>query len=250
MAARLAAAGMPVLILPALDIKPVAPAAAVSLDPRLYDLVIFVSSNAVEGYLALMRAAGLQGPWPATTFVATVGASSADRLYGSRLIPSSLILHPDPDATQDSESLWALLEPRLASLSRVLIVRGQSGREWLGERLVAAGASVERLAVYSREPAKWTPNELQRLGAALESRASCIILLTSGESVDAVHANIERAGLLAPWSRSRFVVIHERVARRLQSVLHASGKVESTMVKVCSPGDDAIVESIRQMASL
>jgi hypothetical protein len=76
------------------------------------------------------------------------------------------------------------------------------------------------------------------------------MLLTSGESVDAVHANIQRAGLIAPWSRSRFVVIHERVARRLQSLLHASGKVESSMVKVCSPGDDAIVESIRQMASL
>jgi uroporphyrinogen-III synthase len=250
MAARLAAAGMPVLILPALDIKPVAPEAAASLDPGLYDLIIFVSSNAVDGYFRLRRDAGLQGPWPATTVAATVGAASAERLYASHLVPSTLILHPDGDAGQDSESLWTLLQPRLSSLRKVLVVRGQSGREWLGERLVAAGVAVERVAVYSREPATWTPDQLQRLGVALRSRASCIVLLTSGESVDAVHANIERAGLLLPWSRSRFVVIHERVARRLQSVLHASGKVESSMVKVCSPGDDAIVESIRQMASL
>jgi uroporphyrinogen-III synthase len=250
MAERLVAAGMSVLILPALQIKPITPASGVDLDPSRHDLVIFVSSNAVECYLALMRDTGMQAPWPAATFVATVGAASADCLYRSGLFPSALILHPDAEATQDSESLWNLLQARLPALRRVLIVRGQSGREWLGERLEAAGVEVERLAVYRREPANWTPAELRQLDTALGAQAACIMLLTSGESVDAVHANIQRAGLIAPWSRSRFVVIHERVARRLQSLLHASGKVESSMVKVCSPGDDAIVESIRQMASL
>jgi uroporphyrinogen-III synthase len=249
-AARLAAAGMPVLILPALNIQPVPPPDTKSFHPRFYDLIVFVSSNAVEGYLGLLGKTAFQGPWPAGTLAATVGAASAGLLYKSHVVPATRVLHPDADASQDSEALWRLLEPRLSSLRRVLIVRGQSGREWLGERLETANVAVDRLAVYTREAALWTPDELQRLGAALTTSARCVVLLTSGESVDAVHANIERAGLLPPWRRSRFVVIHERVARRLQSVLGASGKVESTMVKVCSPGDDAIVESIRQMASL
>lgn len=249
-AARLSADGMPLLILPALDILPVSPSDLRLPDPSLYDLIIFVSTNAVAGYLRLLDATGFQGPWPAGTLAATVGAASAGLLYKDHVVPPALVLHPDAASTQDSEGLWTLLQPRLSSLRRVLIVRGQSGREWLGERLEAANVVVERLAVYTRQPAVWTPDELQRLNAALRSSAPCIFLLTSGESVDAAHANIVRAGLLTPWTQSRFVVIHERVARRLQSVLGASGKVESSMVKVCSPGDDAIYESIRQMASL
>ncbi len=44
------------------------------------------------------------------------------------------------DARFDSEALWAQLEPAALNGRAVLIVRGNGGRDWLGDRLREAGA--------------------------------------------------------------------------------------------------------------
>src|SRR3546814_5385398 len=82
-----------------------------------------------------------------------------------------------------------------------------------------------RLALYDRQAAVWDAQLSDKLAAALAAPAPCVFLLTSAEGVDAVHANMLRLGLQDAWARARFVVIHERVASRLQSLLQASGKV-------------------------
>ncbi|SHG75879.1 uroporphyrinogen-III synthase [Pollutimonas bauzanensis] len=250
LAGRLRAAGWQALILPALRICPLLRDGDQLPSPADYDLIVFVSSNAVRFYLDLLDRRPGGHCWPERTLAATVGRSSAQPLYDSGLMPHAHILHPDPGSqSQDSEALWALLQPRLHRLGRVLIVRGVSGREWLGAQCEEAGARVERLALYGREPALWRADQAADLRKALARPESCVFLLTSGESVDAVHANVRRLGLEAAWARCRFVVIHERVAGRLQSVLGASGNVAAPMVKVCSPSDDAIFQAIGQMAS-
>lgn len=251
LASRLTAAGLLTLALPALRIKPLERSAEPLPLPDDYDLMIFVSSNAARLYIdALVEQRG-PGCWPAATRAAAVGAPSARFLAESGHIPAHHILHPDPNNdTQDSEGLWRLLQPMLPSFKRVLIVRGLSGREWLGECFCNAGIQVDRLALYDRQAAIWDARQGGQLTAVLASSAPCIFLLTSGEGVDAVHANVVRLGLQDAWRGSRFVAIHERVASRLQSVLGASGKVEPPMVKLCQPDDDAIFQAIVQTASL
>src|SRR5690606_32041063 len=103
---------------------------------------------------------------------------------------------------------------------------------------------------YERIPAHWTAIQAGQLAQALSQADPCVFLLTSGESVDAVCSNIRRLGLEQAWRQARFVVIHERVARRLQSIFQASGKVEAPMVKICQPSDDSIFQMITLAASL
>lgn len=249
LAERLTAAGWQALSLPALLIRPLVSDPEKLPLPGDYDLVIFVSSNAVRFYLDLLALRPGQASWPRSTLAATVGWASAQPLYESGLLDQAHILHPDANSLyQDSEALWALLQDRILSVRRVLIVRGESGREWLGAQCEQAGMQVQRLPLYGREPALWPAPQASDLKAALAMPESCVFLLTSGESVDAVHANIRRLGLEAAWAKSRFIVIHERIASRLQSVFNAAGNSTPPMVKVCSPSDDAIFQAIGQMA--
>jgi len=249
LAHRLAAVDLPALVIPALQIEPLRHDPATFPLPGDYDLIIFVSGHASQFYFAELAARGMTGLWPGQTLAATVGVSSARQLQVAGQIPPTHILHPGADAAQDSESLWNVLAPRLATMRRVLIVRGGVGREWLGRKLEEAGLTVRRLAVYARKPAHWTAQQAAPLAQALSAQA-CVCLLTSIESVVAVNANMMRLGLADAWSHARFVVIHERVASRLQSIRKASGKVETPMVKICQPSDDAIFQSITLMASL
>ncbi|MGB3289294.1 MAG: uroporphyrinogen-III synthase [Burkholderiaceae bacterium] len=246
LAARLSRAGLNALLLPALRILPLHGPVP---PPEHYDLIVFVSSNAARFYMDELAAQRQPLPWPAATWAAAVGAPSARFLQDYGGIPAGRIVQPDARrGTQDSEGLWAVLQPLLPGLRRVLIVRGQSGREWLGERFLQAGIEVERLALYERRAAVWDAEQGGALTAALRA-GPCVFLLTSGEGVDAVQANVLRLGLQDEWGRSRFVAVHERVASRLQSAVQASGKVEPPMVKLCQPDDDAIFQALVQTIS-
>lgn len=249
LAERLRSAGHQVLCLPALKVTAL-PLNESIKPPGDYDLIVFVSRNAVQFYLDSLARLDMLPPWPAHTLAATVGVSSAAGLKQAAIIPAASIVHPSADAqNHDSEALWPLLAARLPQIRRALIVRGVSGREWLGERLEQAGVQVERLAVYDRAAVAWVADQYQALLAALAGARPCVFLLTSSESLDAIHANIVRLGVQEQWARSRFVAIHERVASHLQSILRASGKVEPPMVKLCQPTDDALFEALSRTAS-
>lgn len=68
-----------------------------------------------------------------------------------------------PDQGDDSEALLEL--PRLRQSiagpdARVLIIRGEGGREWLAERLREQGASVDYLQLYRRRMPEYAADEL------------------------------------------------------------------------------------------
>ena len=71
-----------------------------------------------------------------------------------------------PSAGDDSEALLAL--PALhrviagATLPRVLILRGEGGRELLAERLRSQGVTVDYLPLYRRVLPQYAPGELSR----------------------------------------------------------------------------------------
>jgi uroporphyrinogen-III synthase len=140
------AGGEPVCV-PAIEILPLDnPAAFHALAGRLaeFDLAIFISRNAVR------RASDLMGgkPWPAGLKVATIGQGSREELEQRGF--TNVIAPAGAPARSDSEALLAL--PALAGVrgSRIVIFRGEGGRELLGQELAARGASVEHAACYRR----------------------------------------------------------------------------------------------------
>jgi uroporphyrinogen-III synthase len=109
-----------------------------------YDLVIFISANAViQSWPLITQAGGI----PNTVHVAAVGKATA----------KALLAHGQPVAlmpTQDfsSEGLLALEALQSVTGKHVLIVRGEGGKETLARVLRTRGAAVEYAQVYRREP--------------------------------------------------------------------------------------------------
>jgi uroporphyrinogen-III synthase len=130
--------------IPALEIQPLTDKRAFADFARRlesFDLAVFVSRNAVERGLELL---GSQ-PWPARLRVAAVGQGSRAALEErgfARVIA--------PGAQPDSEALLALPEMAAVKGKRIAILRGDAGRELLGEELGKRGASVEHVACYRR----------------------------------------------------------------------------------------------------
>ncbi len=138
-----------------------------------YDLAIFVSPNAVEHGLDLIAA---HGGLPAGLRLAVVGEGSA------RTLRTRLGRGPDLQPTEryDSEGLLALPELQQVAGWRVLIFRGDGGRELLGQALRARGATVDYAEVYRRE----RPNvDAQALAAQLVADAVDIVTVTSSEGL-------------------------------------------------------------------
>jgi uroporphyrinogen-III synthase len=118
-----------------------------------YQLAIFISPNAVRyGMEAILAAGGL----PASIQVATIGPGSARALQEHGV--KNLIT---PQHQFDSEALLALPELQNVNLKHVIIFRGESGRELLGDTLKSRGAIVDYVACYQRiKPAHDIPGLL------------------------------------------------------------------------------------------
>jgi uroporphyrinogen-III synthase len=115
------------------------------------DLVIFISPNAVRYGLAAINSlsqrgrAGVGEVLPAALRVATVGQGSAKALHEAGI--AQVIA---PTERFDSEGLLALPELQDVDGKRVMIFRGDGGRELLGDTLKARGAKLEYATCYRR----------------------------------------------------------------------------------------------------
>jgi len=144
LAAALAEAGVSSSSLPLLEIEalPVTPEQqAVLADLSRYCAVVVVSKPAARLVLQHFHQAWRQLPW------FSVGAATA-----RVLADHGLNIHY-PETGDDSEALLevpALREAVARPNARVLIVRGEDGRELLAERLRERGASVDYLELYRR----------------------------------------------------------------------------------------------------
>jgi uroporphyrinogen-III synthase len=142
---RLDRAGFEAIHLPALLITGSADDSALAaLIPALeqYQLAVFVSINAVRhGLERLLQ----QRSWPAQTAIATVGASTSAAVEALGLTVSHV-----PEQEFSSEGLLALPALRDMTGQRVVILRGNGGRDTLYTELGARGAQVEYVEVYRR----------------------------------------------------------------------------------------------------
>lgn len=155
LAALIHAAGGRPVIFPALAIlDPADPQPLLDAIARLesYDLAIFISPNAVTRVME--RMAGRRA-WPADLRVAAIGKGGVRELerHGIREVIA-------PQRSFDSERLLEMPQLQAVNGQRVLILRGDGGRELLGDTLAARGAQVDYVACYRRARPQTDPAPL------------------------------------------------------------------------------------------
>jgi uroporphyrinogen-III synthase len=242
--------GWSVLECPALDIREVVAVTGECPRPELFDLVVFVSRAAVTGYHSHLLGEGRE-VWPLSTRVACMGpvtASAIRRVFGDGLT----VLHPASDLAQDSESLWPILQALEHPVERVLIVRGQDGRDWLSQRLSQRGASVVIHQAYRRQSAQWPALLNEHLAALSCQHVLPTWLLTSPHGVEALYKNLEALDLLGWFAESSFVLTHERLKPILLKLLepHFKSGFSGFKCVVASPEDEVILTRFEQISRL
>lgn len=193
---------------------------------REFDLAIFISPNAVRKAVNLVRARLGESGWPEGLRVAAVGRGSRREL--ERLGFSDVIA---PEAHADSEALLALPELGDVAGKRVVIFRGEGGRELLGDVLTARGAGVEYAECYRR--AKPT-SDAGPLLAAWARGAVHAVTVSSSEGLANFYEMLGNLG--RQWMRATpLFVPHARIAveakRRGLGEVIVTGPDDSEMVE-------------------
>lgn len=228
LAALIRAAGGEPLLFPALEIFAAAESPQLrALIERLdsFDLAIFISSNAVEKALALVRA---RRDWPAGLRVATVGRGSERELRRQGF--AAVIA---PGERFDSEGLLELPQLNQLAGKRVVIFRGEGGRELLGDTLMARGAAVEYAECYRRGRPDADPTPLL---AWCQRRELAAFTVTSSEGLANLRAMLGDAGRECLASTPLFIP-HERIAA-------AARALGVRTVVLTGPGDEGLVEGL------
>lgn len=231
---RLKGLGIGAVSLPLIDIKPAPESLAVVLAwSRISTLrlLVFVSPNAVEHFFAL-KPAGL--PWQRALEVASTGPGTTRALV-AKGVPAERILEPAADSAQfDSESLWARLCGRDWRNAKVLIVRGDGGRDWLAETLTTHGAKVTHVVAYQRMAPSFTPAHKALLADALAEPQKHLWLFSSSEAIAHLAACVTDADLARAWA----IATHPRIGARAQEL--GFGNVVKTR-----PALDAVAACIK-----
>lgn len=201
------------------------------------DLAIFVSPNAIECVMRL-----LERDWQDFSKkiipVGVMGGSSAKALenhgIGLESNPTPIII-PTANEQWDSEGLWHKLQSFNWNWhdKKVVIFKGEGGRDWLAETLTKAGARVSAIATYSRVPLDLDNPAWQVIRDMDFSKS--LWLLTSSEAVrylgkvieDQFPYGLDSASALCP---------HHHIA-------DAAEVIGFGEVFTCDPGDEALVKA-------
>lgn len=197
------AGGRPILF-PALEIfdaQDTGPLSAVINRLEEFDLAIFISPNAVDKAMNLIRA---HRAWPQSLRCAAVGKGSGKEL--ARFGIAGVLV---PSCRFDSEALLALPELQDMAGRRVVIFRGEGGRELLGEELIRRGADLTLVECYRRgKPVGADVGALLHQWARGEIGA---VTVTSGESMRNLFDLVGKLG--QQWLKKTPVfTFHENIA--------------------------------------
>jgi uroporphyrinogen-III synthase len=213
----------PVLAIAPLDDPSPLLDAAIRLDG--FDLAVFVSPNAVAQALEVILA---RRPWPARLRVATMGRSSERELarFGIADIVS-------PQQRFDSEALLALPQLQDMAGKRVVIFRGDGGRDLIHDTLQARGATVEYVTAYRRSRPRIDPAPLLALWG--DGRLDAVTL-TSSEGLRNLWDILGKLG--QSWlKKTPLFVPHARIAA-------VARELGLKYIFITGPGDDGLVAGL------
>jgi uroporphyrinogen-III synthase len=229
-ATALSEAGAIPVRFPVLEIRDIEdPAALLEAAIRLdsFDIAVFVSPNAIQKALAVILA---RRAWPASLRVVTIGKSSERELarHGIHDVIS-------PPLRFDSEALLELPELIDVAGKRVIIFRGDGGRELLGDTLIARGARIDYLSCYRRGKPQTDPAPLLKLW---EQGRLDAVTLTSSEGLRNFFDMVGRLG--QAWLRKTPAFVpHARIAEQAR-VLGLFNVIPT------GPGDDGLMAGLVQ----
>jgi uroporphyrinogen-III synthase len=233
LAALIHAAGGRPVIFPTLEIlDPADPQPLLDAIKRLesYNLAIFISPNAVARVME--RMAGRRA-WPAGLRVAAIGQGGVRELerHGIHQVIA-------PQRFFDSERLLEMSQLQAVSGQHVLILRGDGGRELLGDTLMARGAQVDYVACYRRARPQTDPAPLLQAWAQGGIQATVV---TSSEGLRNLFAMLGKPGepLL---QHTPLLVPHPRIAAAARE-LGCREVIES------ASGDDGLIAALLQRSA-
>jgi uroporphyrinogen-III synthase len=229
LAALIAEAGGEPVLFPLLEISPASDPTPLQLATACLDgyaLAVFISPNAVDFSLPSILA---RRPWPPSVQAAAIGPGTVAQLatYGiERVIV--------PHGRFDSEALLALpaLQADRVASRKVLILRGNGGRELLAETLVQRGAAVDCVTCYQRS----APVDAAPLLALLHTGQLQALTISSSEGLRNLWA------LLGADDRQRLsqlpvFVPHQRIAE-------VAAALGMRRLALTAPADAGIIEGL------
>jgi uroporphyrinogen-III synthase len=203
------AAGGEALLFPGLEIAPpqdLARAQAQLARLADHDWLIFISANAVQAAWrqadAVLRAYGGR--------IAAVGAATAAALAN---LGVGVDLQPEADFS--SEGLLATPVLRAVQGRRVLIIRGEGGREHLAQTLRARGAHVEYAEVYRR---RCPVPSAELIEAVWVRRAPAVVIATSPQILDNLDRILTLEAARRAWLAAQWVVVSQTMVARAQAL--------------------------------
>jgi len=160
---------------PTINICPTTSCSILLQDPqrlKAFDFAIFVSANAVDWAFTQLK----KNVFPESLRCIAVGRKTLSAL--ERHGQSEVIT---PDTDYSSESLLA--QPELQSMQnkKVVIFRGEGGRELLARTLRERGAIVQYAEVYRRCLPEYTD---EQISAIVHGMPISVVMMTSSESLN------------------------------------------------------------------
>jgi uroporphyrinogen-III synthase len=237
LAVRLSAQSIDARAFPLLDIQPLQdPSALRAVLARLtdYAMVAFVSPNAVDAAFAYLTA------WPVGVIAAVVGDGSRQALVRHGVTEATArVVSPTDTRRTDSETLVEVLDLPWLAGKKVLIVRAETGRELLADRLREAGVTVEQIAAYRRSSPVLDSARRQQLQDLIAQ--NCDWVITSSEALRYLKSAVLEVCGDKGWARLReacLIVPHERIAETAR-------ELEFGVVIQTVSGDEALIDAIQ-----
>jgi uroporphyrinogen-III synthase len=195
-----------------------------------FDIIIFISPNAVEHGLNLIKS---QRELPESILLATIGQGSAKAVY------DHLGKQPDivPKENFNSEGLLATSAMQNVANKRILIIRGNSGREHLKQTLEQRGALVEYLNVYQRVKPATNTTDLEQY---LQNNQIAAIVITSATSLKNL-MELTPAKVTPQLLQVPLLLINQR----LIDIAKEAG-FSSNLFVATEASDNAIIESLKK----
>lgn len=191
-----------------------------------YSIAVFISPNAVEYSLPNILS---ERPWPATLQVAAIGPGTAVQL-AARGFDHVVV----PMERFDSDALLALSAFQTGCMAgkKVLILRGNGGREVLAETLLKRGAQVDCVTCYHRS----SPADAEPLRSWLHTGQLDALTISSSEGLRNL-MNLLNANDRERLRKLPLFVPHQRIAE-------VAAELGLQRIILTRPADAGIIEAL------
>jgi uroporphyrinogen-III synthase len=240
LAERLVALGHEAVLFPLFDIQPLPDQSALRAalaDLSAYTLVAFVSPNAIAA------ACAWRTDWPRDITLAVMGGGSRAALARHGIhAGNATIVSPANTERTDSQTLLETLDLARLRGKRALIVRGETGRELLGDAVRAAGMDVIQIAAYRRCIPPFDQSRQRELARLLACDSRWIV--TSSEALrgllDMARA-LDGEKAVVVLQQKRLIVPHLRIEEAARALGFHS-------VTLTGSGDEALIAALQSCA--